>query len=242
MSRNFPSAWAEEFSGSTAWVLAQLAVSIALGVKAWLVWANSAATPTEVFAWMLALLVYVVGVVVFHAWRAWQKQRDRVAQLERQLDDTAPFFTAVDTGIKHVKVGPSAKKMNPPEQHYMLFAYKTLPPRRQAQNVRGRLISANASLLEPPQIDAPVDGGYTESETFALRPGVLVQGDVPQQFMAVRLDYRDKATGEQLSQRFYYVWTGSQGGYFHSDFNCLPQTETDKFVIYLRKHFKEWEL
>jgi hypothetical protein len=87
MAGNFGSAWAEEFSGSPVWTLGQLAVAIGLGLKATYEWAKDKATPNDVFVWMLVLMVYVVGVFVFHAWRAWDKVYKGKAEVDRKLKE-----------------------------------------------------------------------------------------------------------------------------------------------------------
>ena len=97
-------------------------------------------------------------------------------------------------------------------------------------------------MKNPPWINEETDGGYTESPSFAMRPRIDVGGDIPQAVIAVRLDYRDKTTGTELSQRFYYVWDGSKDGFFQSSFHALPQAHTDRFANYLRKQLGEWEL
>ena len=241
MSKNFASAWAEEFSGSTVWTLVQLAVTVALGFQAWRTWADGHSS-TEVFWWMLALLIYVVVVVAFHAWRAWQKQRDRVIELEQSIDDTRPNFESEEVKIRRVEPGPDVDLKEAPYQFTLSLLFRSVPPRRPVYNLSGRMVVTDGALLTPPMIDTAIDNGYTETRAFHTKLPLHIPKNLPLQYMALSFDYMDKLTGRQYSQRFYYKWDGVKNGLFHNEFFTLSRADTDRFAVYLKKQLGDWEL
>ena len=108
--------------------------------------------------------------------------------------------------------------------------------------LKGRMVVTDASLKIPPMIDTPIDSGYSETRIFHTKLPLIIQSDIPMQFLAFRFDYVDRATGRELSQRFYYKWEGSKRGFFHNEFFGLSTTDTDKFVAYLRTQLGRWDL
>jgi hypothetical protein len=74
---SFHAAWFANFTESKWAAFAQTAVAVGLGGIAWYQWAGKqGTTTTEVFFWMVALLLFVIGVGWFHARNVWKQEHD----------------------------------------------------------------------------------------------------------------------------------------------------------------------
>ena len=158
------------------------------------------------------------------------------ASLSRRLDDTQPEYDDVERCIKPIPVEGASL----PKQFMVAVGFAIPPTRRKASEVGGQFVFTTADLLNPPAINVLLDNGYGESRTLGFAPSITFPKNYPVSFIAVRLSYLDKASGERLSQYWYWKWEGSdKDGFFSNQFDNMSKSETDRFLLYL-KSVKEW--
>lgn len=200
-------------------------------------------TPQALIVGPLAAIV-LIALVYVHGRRAWLQERERVRQLECDLDATKPMFVTVFAGIDSMIPDPSVPQhlLNDAKVHVIRTEVVIEQPRRLARQLAGRMVAAQASLLEPPVVNRELDHGYGDERrlNWGSSP-ILVPQDAKACLFAFELYYSDTVTNQRYRQEWFWMWPGSsKEGLFEAAFSAASTAHTDRMRAYLREHKIPW--
>lgn len=165
-----------------------------------------------------AIAALAAMVTVYHSRVSWQSERE----------SKRPYFIIEKPGIKPLENSPSFRIQINMENKGV----------HAAKDLEGNILILKGDLTAQTEFDisfSVANAIPANSPTPYYNDSVLLQKDIPPQFVVLAIKYLDEILNKNYSQVFYMSWHGVQEGRMHPDFVHTSKEDARKIEEYLKE-------